>query len=84
SGETQSISNLTLGNNDCVIVGSGDSNVSDADLHLTASGVSVTDNKTDARPVLIHTSSSYKKYALEIKNYKSYGKSVLISAILSI
>jgi hypothetical protein len=84
SGESQNITNLDLGNTNCVILGSGDRNVSDADLHLTAYGVDEKDSKTDARPVVFHTSSSYKKHELEIKNYSSSGKSVVISAILNI
>jgi hypothetical protein len=84
SGESQNITNLDLGNTNCVILGSGDRNVADADLHLTASGVDERDSKTDALPVVIHTTSSYKKYELEIKNYSSSGKSVVISAILNI
>lgn len=84
SGEDLSISNLNLGYGRQAIVAAGDSNVSDADLLLTASGERAEDDKTDATPVIIHRTSGSKYYALRIKNHSSYGRAVLMASILTL
>jgi hypothetical protein len=85
-GESQTVSNIWLGYDNHVIIAASDNACSDIDLYLstTSDRTVAQDTDTDANPYIKTWTSSSERYKVRVRNVSSSGKSLIMSALLTI
>ena len=69
---------------DYIIMASGDNNSVDIDLTVTFGGIEKSDSFDNVIPIIFFNSSNSREYDYTVKNYKSYGKSFIITCTLEV
>jgi hypothetical protein len=84
-GKETTLPNITMGEGKRIFVAAGDGNALNVDLFLLNKSGNVVekDDEPDASPIFEYKTSSSSTYSVRIKNVKSKGPSIVISAILA-